>query len=392
VNNMGGNIIFMPPNAQKNYQENQNDSNNNYHNSSTSEKSPVDKKFGDNLFDDEFPSWKECLYLPSFFLWWCAGVNIAKMRMKACSNDRVRYACAGLSVLLVSIVGFGVMSYVLLTVFKAQAYIAFPIAFLYGVYIFNADRMFLSTFRKEQVSGIKSSLKDFTSAVPRLFFALVICLFTALIMDTVAFDLEVSSVMDEKNIEMAKRRAIKAIPKVDELNEAKEEAKQQLSEKEEMIEIANENYIGETKGKSEGKSIKGKSETKTLSGIVGEGKNSRLEKGRMDRYIDEKVIIEGKIKGIEAQIEEFRPEWEKQYNTFLVEERSRNGLAARMMALRVLRQKYPVVDEFAFLLLLFLTGFEMLPILIKILFFPRITDYEKILDFHSQALDKALGR
>lgn len=411
---MGGNIIFMP-NAQKNYQENQDSKENQNSKNSNPSSSKTEQSLEDYLAGDDFSISKADaprkiklilfypFFLATFFLWWSAGVQVRIMRKRACEKDRIKYFCVGLAILLVSILAFLSMQYTTVTVFKVRTEFAYSISFLYALYLFNTDRMFVATFRKQPktdgngnllpaLQRFKAHIVDVGSLIPRLSVTFVICLTMSVVLDTAAFEPELASTMEDTNIASAKRKADKALPAVDELKQDKEGLLTEKEEKKAQIEKFNENLIREINGVVTGEAINSNSSGEKLTGKAGIGYAARQQQERLSRSKEDFKKIEKAVSDVDKKIASFRSTWDEKYNSFLKEEQARNALAARLMALWKLRDSNIAVNYCAILLFLFLMVLDMLPVLIKVFFFPALTDYEKILDWKSKALDSVIAR
>jgi hypothetical protein len=99
----------------------------------------------------------------------CSGSS-AEILEKCPHSEWIKHTSIGATVLLTSVIAV-LSSFFAFQLIFSTAFISAPIAFLWGLIIFNLDRYIISSFRKNG-----KPIKEFIQSFPRLFLAVVIAL------------------------------------------------------------------------------------------------------------------------------------------------------------------------------------------------------------------------
>lgn len=129
------------------------------------------------------------------FLIFCSAADRDILDMEECRGERTKYASIGLTVLLTGLFAFVSGSYALYRVFiNAPSPIAFalPLGALWGLMVFNLDRLMVGTIRKTD-----SFPRQLGSAVPRLVLAALIALVVAKPLEVRLFSDRLEAVIQE---------------------------------------------------------------------------------------------------------------------------------------------------------------------------------------------------
>ena len=126
----------------------------------------------------------------SKFLWWCAGAH--QPLLKEYPSEHSKYAGLGGVILATFAMAALASGYAMYTVF-GNVLVAIIFAIIWGLIIFNFDRLLVSTMRKYGVS----KRKQWWMAVPRIVLALLIGLTIARPLEMKIFEKEINTKMIE---------------------------------------------------------------------------------------------------------------------------------------------------------------------------------------------------
>lgn len=117
------------------------------------------------------------------FFWLCSGVHIPLLTK--CEVDSSRYVGIGATIFFTGLFAAIAASYALYTVFDS-IWIAMAFGSVWGLMIFNLDRYIVSSMRKEGNPG-----REFRTALPRIFLAVLISLVIAKPLELKIFEKEI---------------------------------------------------------------------------------------------------------------------------------------------------------------------------------------------------------
>lgn len=126
----------------------------------------------------------------SKFLWWCAGTH--QPLLKEYPSEHSKYAGLGGVILATFAMAALASGYAMYTVF-GNVLVAIVFAIIWGLIIFNFDRLLVSTMRKYGVS----KRKQWWMAIPRIVLALLIGLTIARPLEMKIFEKEINTKMIE---------------------------------------------------------------------------------------------------------------------------------------------------------------------------------------------------
>jgi hypothetical protein len=138
-----------------------------------------------------------------FFLF-CSGANLEVLRK--CPTDESKYAGIGVTILLTAVLASLSGGYALFTVFRSVP-MAVVFGALWGVVIFNLDRVIVSGMRKQKHAG-----RDLAYALPRFAIALLLAVVISRPLELKLFEAEIRnewmrSQIDARNADIQQIRA-----------------------------------------------------------------------------------------------------------------------------------------------------------------------------------------
>ena len=122
--------------------------------------------------------------LKNFFLF-CSGVNLSIL--KRTPTDASKYVDIGATIFFTGVFATVAAGYALSTIFEST-FLVSVVALLWGLMIFNLDRFIVSTMKKKG-----SFFKDFGTATPRIFLAVLISVVIAKPLELKIFESEIEA-------------------------------------------------------------------------------------------------------------------------------------------------------------------------------------------------------
>ncbi|MEN8858566.1 MAG: DUF4407 domain-containing protein [Flavobacteriaceae bacterium] len=295
--------------------------------------------------------------LKKFFLL-CSGVD--QKLIDNCSNgEQNKYVGIGATVFFTAVMATLAASYALYTVFD-NIFTAVFFGLIWGLLIFNLDRFIVSTIKKND-----SKWKELLQATPRIILAMIIAMVISKPLELKIFEKEINQVLlTEKNqmtLENKDQLAKQFEPEILQLNEGIKSLKQEISDKEIVVNDLYETYISEAEGR------KG-----TL--LLGKGPVYKEKRDKHDAALQELSILKKdntlKIKDSENAIAQLQIDQKKAIATTQPIITNFDGFMARINALG----KLPWLPSF-FIFLLFL-AIETSPIFTKLVSPKGAYDYK----------------
>lgn len=286
--------------------------------------------------------------LQRFFIF-CSGAD-TDILDECSAGEQTKYAGIGATVFFTAVMATIAAAYALYTVFDTY-YTAIFFGLIWGLLIFNLDRFIVSTIKKRE-----NFFDEFLQATPRLLLAVIIAVVIAKPLELKIFEKEINQILlEEKNVmtlENKDQLALQYTPGITALNSEIESLKNEISDKEVVVNSLYDTYISEAEGTA-GTELLGK-------GPVYEEKRDKHD-AELAALQELRTVNAGKIEAIETQIATFASE----YQTKVAETQpiidGFDGLMARVNAL----EKLPWLPSF-FIFLLFL-AIETSPIFAKLL-------------------------
>ncbi len=288
------------------------------------------------------------------FLLFCAGVNTGVL--KECPTEESKYAGIGATILLTSVLASLSGGYALFTVFRSLA-AAVPFGLLWGVVIFNLDRVIVSGMRKQ-----KHVWTDVLYAMPRLVFSVLLAIVISRPLELRLFDVEIQDRWAQMEID-ARSRDMENIFAGDSARLAKLYAESERLRKEVEAEraefrLAEEAWIREKAGTGD-------------TGIPGAGPVFRERERALDEARRQLNEAEAHNQPLRARndslIAQIRAEQDRRINQADAVRSQANGFLARMRAFGELaREDQAVYLASLFITLLFIS-LESAPVMVKLL-------------------------
>ena len=289
-----------------------------------------------------------------------SGIN--QEIIKEFPNEQVKYACIGASLLLTAFLAILSGGYALYTVFDHwQIYV--PIAFLWGIIIFNIDLYFISSYKKKN-----NKIKEVISLLPRIALAGAIAFIVAVPLELKIFEKEIATRINN-DLDKFKENFVKESFQSNELRRLEEEKKgnsqvNELKLIKENLNKAEEELIDEIQGE-------------VGSGIRGDGPAARAIKKRIGKLEESKIILEKAVNEYEELYNSRKLEIEQSLNTDLekeLESRRNYGFLKRITTITTLGNENSAVKYTAYGLMILLMILELAPMFFK--FFSPKDGYE----------------
>lgn len=295
--------------------------------------------------------------LQRFFIF-CSGAD-TDILDTCSSGEKTKYAGIGATVFFTALMAFIASGYALYTVFD-NYFSAIFFGLIWGLLIFNLDRFIVSTIKKRD-----SFFDEFLQATPRLILAVIIAIVIAKPLELKIFEKEINQVLlEEKNkmtLQNKDQLALQYTPAVNELQANITNLKNEIQEKEAVVDTLYETYIAEAEGR------KG-------TELLGKGPVYKEKREKHDAALIElqslKETNSNKIKLAEEQIVTINNNYQSKVTETQPVIDGFDGLMARVNALN----KLPWLPSF-FIFLLFL-AIETSPILAKLLSPKGVYDIE----------------
>ena len=234
------------------------------------------------------------------FFWMCSGAD-TDLLQNCSKSEQVKYAGIGGTVFFTAVMAFIASSYALFTVFDS-VYISVFFGLIWGLLIFNLDRFIVSTIKKQGKPWI-----EITQAVPRIILAIIIAVVIAKPLELKIFEKEINQVLLEQknNLTLQNKEQI-ALQYTSEISRVTSEIKNlnnAISAKEKEVNDLYNTYIAEAEGTKgtlkigKGPVYKEKREKhdtllEELQQIKTENKNQIVEKEMMINNLREKQNLQ----------------------------------------------------------------------------------------------------
>jgi len=179
-----------------------------------------------------------------YFFWLCSGAN--RPLLEKCPTEASKYVGIGATIFFTGVFAALAGSYALYTVF--ENYItSIVFGLIWGLMIFNLDRYIVSSMRKEGKAS-----KEFYTALPRIFLALLISLVIAKPLEMKIFEKEINSELElmeqqsfaEKEAKIASRFAAEQATLTNEIAGLKAEIDAKAVKRDELRRLAQEEADG----------------------------------------------------------------------------------------------------------------------------------------------------
>ena len=286
--------------------------------------------------------------LQRFFIF-CSGADT--QILDDCSpGERTKYAGIGATVFFTAVMATIAASYALYTVFDSYPAAVF-FGFVWGLLIFNLDRFIVSTLKKRD-----NFFDELIQATPRLLLAVIIAIVIAKPLELKIFEKEIDQVLlEEKNqmtLDNKDQLALQYTPNIEALNTEIEGLKQEVIDKEVVVNNLYDIYIAEAEGTA-GTELLGKGPVYQEKRDKHDAQLAELQALRITN--NEKIAaLESKVGALGAEYDSKVIETQPVIDGF-------DGLMARVNAL----DQLPWLPSF-FIFLLFL-AVETSPIFAKLL-------------------------
>ena len=286
--------------------------------------------------------------LQRFFIF-CSGADTAILN--DCSpGENTKYAGIGATVFFTAVMATIAGSYALFTVFD-NVFTAIFFGLIWGLLIFNLDRVIVSTIKKRD-----DFFAEFLQALPRIILALIIAIVISKPLELKIFEKEISQViLEEKNdltLANQDQLALQFTPSIDLLNSEIVQLENQVIAKETEVNALYNTYIAEAEGTAGSQKL-------------GKGPVYKEKRDKHDTELAAlKLLNENnavKISALEEEISTITTAYETRVAETQPIIDGFDGLMARVTALN----KLPWIPSF-FIFLLFL-AIETSPIIAKLL-------------------------
>ena len=286
--------------------------------------------------------------LKQFFII-CSGADTDLLKNSA-NGEQNKYAGIGATVFFTAVMAFIASSYALFTVFDTL-YAAIGFGLIWGLLIFNLDRLIVSTIKKRG-----SALDQIIQASPRLILAVIIAIVISKPLELKIFEKEINQVLLEQKNELTLANqdqiALQFNPKTEALEQDIVTLENEIITKETEVNALYNVFINEAEGTAGTKRL-GK-------GPVYKEKRDKHDAALADLKLLKETNAE-KIATIETAITTLKTDYDTQVSTTQPIIDGFDGLMARVTALNTL----PWLPSF-FIFLLFL-AIETSPIFAKLM-------------------------
>jgi Domain of unknown function (DUF4407) len=287
-------------------------------------------------------------------LLFCSGANTDVLN--ECPTDASKYVGIGATILLTSILASLSGGYALFTVFRSVE-AAVPFGLLWGVVIFNLDRVIVSGMRKQKNLGI-----DLLYAMPRLIFSVLLAIVISRPLELRLFEVEIQDRWEQMQIE-ARTRDMERIfagdsARLVRLNAENKRLIEAVETERTAFNQAQDSLIGERAGTS-GTGIPG-------PGSVYRERQSALEeaKRRMDE-VEERN--RPKLARNDSLIAQIGAEQTRRIGESDAVRSGANGFLARMRAFGELARESRTVRLASLIITLLFVSLETAPVVVKLL-------------------------
>jgi hypothetical protein len=291
--------------------------------------------------------------MKEFFLF-CSGANLDVL--KRCPTDESKYVGIGLTILLTAILASLTGGYALFTVFRSVP-MAVVFGALWGVVIFNLDRVIVSGMRKQ-----KSLRMDVLYALPRLAISLLLAVVISRPLELKLFEVEIEKQIlrmqnDERRADVAVVQAGDG-ERVDELRRENARLNAEVENKRKEHKAAEDAWIREKEGTG-GTGIPG------AGPVFAEKAKALLEAERQMKDLEARNLPliqqnNGRIASLVADQER------RIAQTDSVRDKS-NGFLARMQAFGALKKDDPTVYWAGLFITMLFVALEAAPVMVKLL-------------------------
>lgn len=286
------------------------------------------------------------------FFWLCSGADITVL--KKCPTEKSKYAGIGATVFFTGLFAALAGGYALYTVFD-NVWIAIACGFVWGLLIFNLDRLIVSSMRKEG-----KFKREFLMAVPRILLAILISIVIAKPLELKIFEKEINAeliVMDQQqrarqDAEVKVRFASTQDSLKSEITMLKQEIQSRTVQRDDLLRIAREEADGT-----------GGSKKKNLGPIykIKQANAEAAEKELVQLKIDNEIRIASLEKRVHRNDSTLTAEIAAIENTKV------NGPAARIEAMSRLTQHNNAMWWAEWFIILLFIMLETAPVFVKLI-------------------------
>ncbi len=286
------------------------------------------------------------------FFWLCSGADITIL--KKCPTEKSKYAGIGATVFFTGLFAALAAGYALYTVFD-NVWIAMACGLMWGLLIFNLDRLIVSSMRKEG-----KLRKELLMAAPRILLAILISIVIAKPLELKIFEKEINAeliVMDQQQrarqeAEVKVRFTSTQDSLKSEITTLKQEVQSKTAQRDDLLRIAREEADGT--GGSKKKNLGPIYKIKQANAEAAEKELSQL-----------KVDHEYRISSLEKRIHQ--NDSTLMAEIAAIEKAKVNGPAARIEAMsRITQQNNAMWWAEWFIILLFI-ALETAPVFVKLI-------------------------
>jgi hypothetical protein len=304
--------------------------------------------------------------MKDFFLF-CSGANRAVL--EDCPTETSKYVGIGATIFLTAVLACLSGGYALYTVFQSVL-AAIPFGLLWGVVIFNLDRVIVSGMRKQKNRGV-----DVAYALPRLAIAILLGIVISRPLELRLFEGEIERQIIRNGL-LERNRDIATIrtgdSRVKELEDENRRLNAEIEAKRQALNTASQEWIGELAG------ISG-------TGKAGPGPVYRERTQARDDAVAQLKVVEDRNKPLIARndsaIARLRNEQHQQIADVDTVSAAAHGFLARMDALGALSEQSGTVHWSSILITLLFISLETAPVVVKLLStFSPYRPYDELLE------------